>query len=172
MKDLETRIRDALSEFYADPLFLEKLAAMAVQIAEDDQDYVPNYLLRQITSDGNCASLKTEMQEYFTVEKTARGALEESKSLFQALPDTAAFVLSNRGILPIEIEKSVSVFQDYFLKLRKLAKEDSDFAKAIIFYSVAMALYEWKDRQRGGAPYDPEVHGPITFASGPSKKPK
>ena len=172
MKDLETRIRDALSEFYTDPLFLEKLAAMAVQIAEDDQDYVPDYLLRQITSDGNCASLKTEMQEYFTVEKTARGALEESNFFFQALPDTAAFVLSNRETSPIALEKNISVFQDFFLKLRKLAKEDSDFAKAIMFYGVAMALYEWKDRQRGGAPYDPKIYGPITFSSSPPKKPK
>ena len=169
MTDIEARIRAALGDFYNDPLFMAKLATIAVQIFEDDQDFVPDYLLELISLGDGYALLTTRMSEFFAVEDISPNADYENTRFFQALPDTAAFVLSNNAIPPVVIEKCASVFQDFFLRLRELAKTDPELAKATLFYGVAMALYEWKDRRRGGTPYDLAFHGPITFASGPRK---
>ncbi len=169
MKELEKRLRDALGEFYADPLCMVKLAAMAVQISQDDQDYVPDYLLELINLRDGHVMLTRRMCEFFAVDKTPPNTGDENTPFFQALPDTAAFVLSNKDIAPIMFEKTTSIFQDLFLSLCELAKEDHSLAKATMFFGVAMTLYEWLDRQRS-TPYDPDIHGPITFASGPPKK--
>lgn len=171
MKGLETRIRDALGGFYADPLFLEKLAAMAVLIAEDDQDYVPGILLAKVNLGDGDTSLKADMREYFEIDDTQQENGDSGRRIFRELPDTTAFVLSNIAITPLALETSAPIFQDFFLKIRELAKEDCDFAKAVMFYSVAMALFEWRDRRRS-IPYDPDIHGQITLAPSPQKKPK
>jgi hypothetical protein len=169
MKELEKSLRDALGEFYASPLCMVKLAAIAAQISQDDQDYVPDYLLELISLRDGHVMLTRRMCEFFAVDKTAPNTGDENTLFFQALPDTAAFVLSNKDIAPIMFEKTTSIFQDLFLSLCELAKEDHSLAKATMFFGVAMTLYEWLDRQRS-IPYDPDIHGPITFASGPPKK--
>ena len=38
-------------------------------------------------------------------------------------------------------------------------------------YGVAMALFEWRDRQMS-IPYDPETHGPVTLATTPPEEPE
>lgn len=160
-----------LGDFYDAPRFLEKLAAMAVEIANDDQDYVPGYLLEQMNLDDGYKSLKTYMRKYFEADDAPQENRDEGNRIFQEIPDTTTFVLSNVEIAPLALETSSPTFQDFFLKLRELAKENSDFAKAIMFYGVAMALFEWRDRQRS-VPYDPEIHDPITLATTLPKKPK
>jgi len=163
MRELSSRICAALGEFYTDPLFLEKLAAMAVNIAGDDQDYVPGYLLELIGRSDKHVLLVTRICEFFAAEETLPDVCDENAPFFVALPDTTAFVLSNKEIPPIALEACTSAFQDFFLRLRELAKENYGLAKTVMFYGVAMALYEWRDRQRGGVPHDPEIHGQIKF---------
>lgn len=164
MHDLQTRIRDALSDFYTDPLLLETLAAVMVQISEDDQDYVPNFLLKLTSHDVRRSLLTTSICNFFAIETITSVSDDEDKPFFHALPETATFVLSNRDIPSIVLETCTATFQDFFLRLRNLAEEDHDAARVIMFYGVAMALYEWKDRQRGGIPYDEETQEPIQLA--------
>jgi len=171
MKDVEINIRNAVKDFYADPEFLEKLAAMAVQLAEGDQDFVPGCLLVQINLGDGYNSLKADMQKYFEVDNTQLERCDEGNRIFQALPDTAAFVLSNVAIAPVKLEACAPKFQEFFMRLRVLVDEDRGFAKATMFYGVALALFEWRDRQRS-IPYNPDIHGPITLATTTPKKPK
>lgn len=152
---VDQKIQHALGAVYDDPLFLEKLGAMAVSIAEDDQLYVPEQLLRLLGRRDHHRELKRRIAGYFNGGST--------------FEDTAKFILANENIQPIALERCEPVFQDFFLKLSERAKDQSKLCKAVMFYGVAMALYEWKDRQRGGVPYDCELQGPI-FLSTPARK--
>jgi len=155
MEELDLNIQNALRSFYDDPALLEKLGAMAVSIAEDDQRYVPEQLLRLLDRNDQDVELKRRIVEFFNGGST--------------LDDTAKFILANKEVRPVALEQCAPVFQDFFLKLSERAKEQSSLCKAVMFYGVAMALYEWKDRRRGGVPYDDELHGPIIFST-PSRK--
>lgn len=155
MEEIDLNIQNALRSFYNDPMFLEKLGAMAISIAEDDQLYVPEQLLRLLGRHDHHRELKRRIADYFNGGST--------------FEDTANFILANENIQPVALEQCEPVFQDFFLKLYEHAKDQSRLCKAVMFYGVAMALYEWKDRQRGGVPYDRALHGPIYFSIHPRK---
>ncbi len=157
MKKFERRVRERLGDFYFDPQFLGKLAAMMVEVSEDDQGYVPEWLLKSLT--GEQKYLESDIVDYF-------GGDGEDDSFNK----TISFILSNKRIKPVALENCVPVFQDFFLVLCELAKKENNLAKMIMFYGTGCARWEWTDRQRDGIPYDPEIHGLITFSVVSSKK--
>lgn len=156
MDNIILKLREQLGATYNDPELIGKIASMAVEIADDDQAYVPEQLSRLLDKNDQCHELKRRIIERLKNQKD--------------FDEVACFVLANEKTRVLSPKECAPVFQEYYLRLRQLEKGDRDLAIATMMYGVSMALYEWKDRQRGSVPYDPETHGPIYLSVTSSKK--
>jgi len=152
---MEKRIRNALGDFYNSPHFLEKLAAMMVFLKEDEHDYASEFLLEQINLNDQFKSFKKNMRERF-IERILQTDHDE-------LASTANFILLNTTIAPLVVEESEHIMQDFFLRLQTVNQINQSLAKALVFYGVSYAMFDWRDRHLS-IPYDEEIHGPIRLA--------
>ncbi len=146
---------DSIESFFNQDDALDRLAAIAVTISPDDQDYIAEQVNDMLNSQDSYEIIQKRMMEFLDPEET--------------FPEVRDFVLENKGISPLDASEATDEFQNMILKLRSLVENGDDgatFAKAVMFYVVGMAHYEWKDRQRDSIAYDEDLHGPITLSSG------
>tara|TARA_R110001592_G_scaffold3525_7_gene19829 strand:- start:7797 stop:8279 length:483 start_codon:yes stop_codon:yes gene_type:complete len=147
--------QNRLEDFFAAPDALDKLARIAYQTSPEDQDYIAEHINEMLYRPGDYTVLLDRISEYMDAEET--------------LPEVRSYVLANADIDGIKAEETTDKFQNMVLKLRAMAEEGEDgasVAKAVMFYAVGLAQYEWKDNKRGGVPYDEDVDGPIRFSTG------
>ena len=84
----------------------------------------------------------------------------EHKPFFE---NALAFILDNSRHEAARGTVCSNGFQDYASGLVALSKHDRLLALTAALYGLALADFEWRDRARS-VPYDPEVHGRISFA--------
>lgn len=137
--------------FLSDQKAFDTLVTLAAVTSPQDQDYIAEPVSRLLSEPGGLDVLQRRMRDFMDPEQT--------------LPEVSAYVLSNKDVSKAALETTTPDFQDMVMKLRHLSESgNAGLATAILFYTVGMAHYEWKDRQRPSIPYDAERDGPVTLA--------
>ena len=161
--DNQSYDHDGLIQFLAEPKAIERLVSLihltCIQdVTSEGRDAEINYVADQIVrmaqsiniNDSNIKSVDAQISQY----------MEDGR-----MPEVASYVLNNiNNVSKVEPSEMTSSFQDMVMVLNELDKQQGEMAKAIIFYGVGLAEYEWKDRRRGGIEYDVEEHGPICLS--------
>ena len=142
----------SLMQFLEEPAALGKLANMAASISPpEDQDYVAEQINRRLSHSG-LKQIDSMISEYMGAENT--------------MAEVAGYVLENVSIEAVNLDDTTADFQEMVARLERLSEQgQSDMAKAIMFYAVGLAHYEWQDRQRESVLYNTDEHGEIVLAS-------
>lgn len=133
----------------------EQLFMMARSLASGDQTYVAESLLPLLDAGDSWQLLQARIAERFVDE--------------QELAEVIALIHANRDIDAYDMTAQEPAFLMLQPSLEALADTDPTLARSTWVYALAIALYEWKDRQRGGVAYDAERDGPIKLV-GPDRE--
>lgn len=164
-KDSQSGDHNKFLQFLAEPNAIERMASLVHSTCVKDVkperlDDEINYVADQIVRMANSINISDSNLEI--VDKQIHAYMAEGR-----MPEVTSYVLNNiNNVSELSLPETTDSFQNMVMMMNELDKQQSEMAKAIMFYAVGMAEYEWRDRLRGDSvAYNEEEHGAISFST-------